>query len=446
MSLQPVISQHALNDVLAWRPEGPVRVRTFLSHAQALAIQLPPGAWLLNMCEDRYRFAVGFIAGLLVQKISLQPSSQSPETLRRIARDYGDVICLKDGPGIWGGMTCVDFPDLIASGDAELIEIPQLPSDQVAAILFTSGSTGKPQPHPRTFGQLSQSAMSEAQGLGVLGQAPAIVGTVPVQHSFGFESTFLLALYGGCSFWSGKPFYPQDIADSLAVVPEPRILVTTPFHLSALVGSGLRLPKIKMVLSATAPLNASLAMKTEDCTAAPVHEIYGSTETSALATRRTTDGLTWTLLPGVALHQEGDATFASEGHVPSRVALSDVIELMGERQFLLLGRHADLVNIAGKRTSLAYLDVQVSEIEGVQDVAFFLPDADENRIGRLTAFVVAPGVTRTALMAAMRQRLDAVFMPRTLIWLDALPRNSLGKLPRSQLQALYEEKQGHVRD
>jgi acyl-coenzyme A synthetase/AMP-(fatty) acid ligase len=446
MSLQPVIGQHGLNDVLAWRPSGPVRVHTFLKHAQALAAQLPPGAWLLNMCEDRYHFAVGFIAGLLAQKISLQPSSQSPETLKRIAHDYPDVICLKDGPGDWGAMTCIEFPDLSESENAVLTEIPTLPRDQIAAILFTSGSTGTPQPHPRTFGQLEQSALSEAEGLAVLNLAPAIVGTVPAQHSFGFESTFLLALYGGCSFWSGKPFYPQDIVDALAAVPLPRMLVTTPFHLSALVGSGLRLPKIETILSATAPLNALLAMQAETYAAAPVHEIYGSTETSALATRRTTDGLIWTLLPGVALRQEGDATYAGEGHVPSRVALSDVVELSGVRQFLLLGRHADLVNIAGKRTSLAYLDVQVSEIEGVRDVAFFLPDAEANRIGRLTAFVVAPGIARTDLVAAMRQRLDAVFMPRPLIQLDALPRNSLGKLPRSQLQALYEEKRGHVRD
>jgi acyl-coenzyme A synthetase/AMP-(fatty) acid ligase len=446
MNLQPLISQHGLDDVLAWRPAGPVRVRTFLEQAQALAGQLPPGAWLLNMCEDRYHFAVGFIAGLLAQKISLQPSSQSPETLKRIAHDYPDVVCLKDGANDWAGMTCIDFPDLSESEKMNLTEIPALPCNQVAAILFTSGSTGAPQPHPRTFGQLAKSALSEAQGLDVVNRGPVIVGTVPAQHSFGFESTFLLALYGGCSFWSGKPFFPQDIVDALVIVPMPRMLVTTPFHLSALVSSGLRLPKIEMVLSATAPLNASLASQAEACAGAPVHEIYGSTETSALATRRTTEGSAWTLLPGVALRQEGDATYASEGHVPSLVALTDIVELSGHRQFLLHGRHADLVIIAGKKTSLAYLNVQVSEIEGVQDVAFFLPDADANRNGRLTAFVVAPGIARTVLVAAMRQRLDAVFMPRPLIQVDALPRNSMGKLPRSQLQALYEKNRAHVRD
>ncbi len=445
MSLQPMISQHGLNDVLAWRPTGPVCVRTFLAHARALAALLPPGGWLLNMCEDRYHFAVGFVAGSLVEKVSLQPSSQSPETLKSIARDYPGVVCLKDGPGDWGVMPCVDFTALNDSEKVRVTDIPVVPDDQVAAILFTSGSTGAPQPHPRTFGQLAQSARSEAQGLGLLSQAAAIVGTVPAQHSFGFESTFLLALYGGCSFWSGKPFYPQDIVEALSAVPAPRMLVTTPFHLATLVGSGLHLPALEMILSATAPLKSSLAFEAEAYAAAPVHEIYGSTETSALATRRTTHGQTWTLLSGVTLRQDGEVTWACGGHVPSCVGLSDVVELTGDRQFLLHGRQADLVNIAGKRTSLAYLNFQVGEIEGVRDVAFFLPDDDENGITRLTAFVVAPDVSQVALMADMRQRLDAVFMPRPLIRLDVLPRNALGKLPRSLLQALYEERHAHAR-
>jgi acyl-coenzyme A synthetase/AMP-(fatty) acid ligase len=130
--------------------------------------------------------------------------------------------------------------------------------------------------------------------------------------------------------------------------------------------------------------------------------------------------------------------------VPSCVALSDIVDLKGSREFLLHGRHADLVNIAGKRTSLAYLNFQIGEIKGVLDVAFFLPNEDENLISRLTAFVVAPSLSRDALMMAMRQRLDPVFMPRPLIQLDELPRNNLGKLPRSQLMALYKERRGHA--
>ena len=79
--------------------------------------------------------------------------------------------------------------------------------------------------------------------------AHAIVGTVPAQHSYGFESTVLLALHGDSPFWSGKPFYPQDIVVALAAVPRPRMLVTTPFHLAALVAAGLDLPPVDLLLS-----------------------------------------------------------------------------------------------------------------------------------------------------------------------------------------------------
>ena len=53
-----------------------------------------------------------------------------------------------------------------------------------------------------------------------------------------------------------------------------------------------------------------------------------------------------------------------------------------QARFLLHGRHADLVNIAGKRSSLAYLNHQLCAIEGVQEGAFFLPDeADQSADG-----------------------------------------------------------------
>jgi hypothetical protein len=65
---------------------------------------------------------------------------------------------------------------------------------------------------------------------------------VPAQHSYGLESTILLTLHGGCALWHGRPFYPADIVDALAAVPRPRLLVSTPFHLRALLESQVGLP------------------------------------------------------------------------------------------------------------------------------------------------------------------------------------------------------------
>jgi acyl-coenzyme A synthetase/AMP-(fatty) acid ligase len=448
----PLLAHGDLDAVFAWTPEGPISVGDYLADAHWLAGQLPAAGYLLNLCHDRYRFAVGFAAGLLRGMTSLQPSSQSPETFRRLQAEYPGLICMCDGAADTLDLTRLDFPtDFSAiptvNGKKEpnsKSAIPQIAADHLAAILFTSGSTGLPQAQRKTWGKLVANGRAEAVALGLDRQPHAIVGTVPVQHSYGFESTFLLALHGGCAFWAGKPFYPQDIAGALAAVPQPRLLVTTPFHLSALLSAEIELPPVDLLLSATAPLSTALAVQAEARTGAPLHEIYGSTESGQLATRRTTDGAAWTLLPGVRLEQDGDDTVAFAGHVEGRVTLSDRIELLPDQRFLLHGRHADLINIAGKRTSLAYLNHQLAAVPGVVDGAFFLPDEEgPDGITRLTAFVVAPDLTARQLTVELRQRLDAIFLPRPLVLVDSLPRNSTGKLPRGDLQALYAEKVSH---
>ncbi|PKO46590.1 MAG: beta-hydroxyacyl-ACP dehydratase [Betaproteobacteria bacterium HGW-Betaproteobacteria-4] len=448
MNTIPLLAHGDLDAVFAWTPEGPISVGDYLADAHWLAERLPATGYLLNLCHDRYRFAVGFAAGLLRGMTSLQPSSQSPETLRRLQAEYAGLVCLCDGAADTLDLPRLDFPETPTVNRKKepkpKTAIPQIPVDHLAAILFTSGSTGLPQAQRKTWGKLVANGRSEAIALGLDRQPHAIVGTVPVQHSYGFESTFLLALHGGCAFWAGKPFYPQDIASALAAVPQPRLLVTTPFHLSALLSAEIELPPIDLLLSATAPLSTTLAAEAEARTGAPLHEIYGSTESGQLATRRTTAGAAWTPLPGVRLEQDGDDTVACAGHVEGRVALSDLIELLPDQRFLLHGRHADLVNIAGKRTSLAYLNHQLSAVPGVVDGAFFLPDEEgPDGITRLTAFVVAPGLSARQVSVELRQRIDAIFLPRPLVLVDELPRNSTGKLPRAELQALYAEKVSH---
>ncbi len=447
MNSVPLLAGSDPDAVFAWRPNGPLSVADYLADARALAERLPAGDFLLNLCHDRYRFAVGFAAGLLRGKTSLQPASQSAETLRRLHDGYPGLFALCDGPDETLDLPRLDFPELASpavdgkKSPKTEFSVPQIAGDHPAAILFTSGSTGLPQAQRKSWGKLVANGRAEAQQLGLLARPHTLIGTVPVQHSYGFESTLLLALHGGCAFWAGKPFFPQDIAGALAAVPRPRLLVTTPFHLATLLAAGLDLPPVDLLLSATAPLSTTLAAEAEARTGAPLLEIYGATESGQLASRRTTEGEAWNLLPGLRLDQEGEQTLASGGHVEGRVALSDLIELLPDGRFLLRGRHADLINIAGKRTSLAYLNHQLAAIPGVVDGAFFLPDeAGPDGITRLAAFVVAPGLSARQIGTALRQRVDAIFLPRPLVMVDRLPRNSTGKLPRGELLALYADK------
>jgi 3-hydroxymyristoyl/3-hydroxydecanoyl-(acyl carrier protein) dehydratase len=216
-------------------------------------------------------------------------------------------------------------------------------------------------------------------------------------------------------------------------------LISTPVHLRALLTSGIELPPVELIVSATAPLAEDLAREVEMKFHTRLLEIYGSTETGQIATRRTASRLTWRLWPDVRLVPVDGGMFAQGGHVEQSTALCDVIELTGEHEFLLHGRTADLVNIAGKRSSFGYLNAQLNAIPGVLDGAFFLPDAERcggTGVSRLTAAVVAPSLSIAQLTHELRQRIDPIFLPRPLLLVDRLPRNATGKLPHHALQAL----------
>jgi len=126
------------------------------------------------------------------------------------------------------------------------------------------------------------------------------------------------------------------------------------------------------------------------------------------------------------------------GHVEIEATLSDVIEQDVSGTFRLHGRVTDLVNIAGKRTSLASLNHHLNEIPGVQDGVFFVQDDSDGTMRRPLAFVVAPGLCGDDILNALRKSLDAVFLPRPLYFVEKLPRNTTGKLMRESLVQLME--------
>lgn len=447
MTTYPLISHHSGDDIVAWRYGEAITVRRYLADVRHLAAALPASQHMLNACSDRYHFAVGLGAALLTRKICLLPPTHAPEMMRQMQLQAPDVFCLADAPhGI--ALPGFVYHDAFAQGAPELdpddaCDIPYLPGNQPVADVFTSGSTGLPLPHRKTWGSLVQSARAEAQRLGLhAGRPCTLVGTVPAQHMFGLESTVLLPMHSGCAFHAGQPFYPADIAAALRPLPSARMLVSTPVHLRVLVHADIDLPELDLVLSATAPMSTQLAEECEARFDAPLFEIYGSTETGQIASRRTVQTPEWQLFPLVTLTPHDERIWACGGHVEQVVPLNDVLEVVDARHFLLHGRLEDLVNIAGKRNSLSYLNHQLNQIPGVLDGAFFMPDeGEQGSVVRLMAFAVAPGVTSVELQQALKERIDAIFLPRPLVLLESLPRNSTGKLPRAVLQTLARQHQ-----
>ncbi len=430
------LSDRGAEAVLFRSAAGAVTAGAFAGDAQRLAAALPDLPYAVNLCRDRYAFAVGFAAAMLRGQVSLLTSDRAPGRIAALAERYAGLYAIADAavegltvvtPGPFGGPAA---------------PIPAVPGDQLAALVFTSGSTGEPVAHTKRWAALAARNRDGGVAFGFDPACPAtIVGTVPPQHMYGFETTVLLPLHAPAASWCGPVFFPADIRDALAAVPGPRVLVTTPFQLRGLQQAAVALPPLWRVISATAPLDTALAEAAEQQWTTPeaateVWEIFGATEVGSAAARRTAAGPEWTPYPQVSLRGEEDAIWVeAPGAVPTR--LDDRLELLPDGRFRLLGRRTDVVKLGGHRASLAGLNAALLAVEGVVDGVFVPPDAQgAGAGGRMTALVVAPGRTAEAILAELRGRIDPVFLPRRIVHVDQLPRNELGKLPRSALQGV----------
>jgi acyl-coenzyme A synthetase/AMP-(fatty) acid ligase len=412
----------------------------FVAHVEQVAAQLPEATAAVNLCEDRYAFLVAFCAIALRGQANLLPPSRAPHAVDEVMAAHPGCHAIGDRPMDPAPHRYHALPSLaLDAAVSPPAEWPSMSAIQQVAVGYTSGSTGTPRPNTKTWRSLHASTAGNLRLLHqVVGEPFAVVATVPPQHIYGIEMSVLLPLLGDVQVHSGRPFFPADIATALADMPAPRVLVTTPVHLRALVESGVQLPPLAAMLSATAPMPPELAAQAERRFGAPLLEVFGSTETCAFASRRVTLDGRWSLYHGVHLHPQPDGTQIEAPQLDAPAILADLVTLHDEgRRFELRGRHADLLEIAGKRASLGDLTRRLLAIPGVKDgVVFQWDEADAIGVRRIAALAVAPELDEHIILDALRASIDPVFLPRPLRLVESLPRNETGKLPRAALLEL----------
>jgi acyl-coenzyme A synthetase/AMP-(fatty) acid ligase len=412
-----------------------VSLAQFCGHVQAIAQRLPPAGAMLNLCEDRYRFLVTYAAALSAGHPVLLPPSRAEQVVSEVANAHAHSYRWEDD----------DVAAVLAAPQQSQPSVDaQIPADHTVMIGCTSGSTGQPKSYPKlwrtVYASSARNAAAIRRALGIAETTiPAIVATVPPQHMYGMELSILLPLIGGMAVHAGRPLFPADIALALGELPAPRVLVSTPLHLRALVESSQPFPATALVVSATAPLDRELAAAVEARLGGRLLEMFGSTETCVVACRRTATGDAWRAYEGVELHPRADGTLVTAPWFVEPVLLQDIVELRGDRQFIVRGRSADMIEVAGKRASLADLTQRLLAVEGVRDAVLFQPQPDSvATIRRLAALVVAPGCSARQIRERLAASVDPAFLPRPLRIVDSLPRNELGKLPRERLLAMLK--------
>jgi uncharacterized membrane protein len=410
----PLLHCRSLDAPFLLDARAPVSVERFLGQARALAAALSGG------------------------RVSLLPPGHARGDWERLLTRHPDAIVLGDPPPPDAPPVALDVRPYLAL-DVRSAEIPSIDADLPAAVLFTSGSTGEPVGHAKTWAQLWSGAEAWAQALGWNDTTSlAVVGSVAPQHMYGLESTVVLPFWAGVPVHAHRPLLPADVEDVLHDSPYGYWWMTTPVHLRTSLASSAGEARPAGIVSSTMSLLPATARSAEERWGTPVHEIYGSTETGAVALRRTAIDARWTPLAGLTLHPEPEAVRVEGERIGGPVHLGDLLEFEPDGRFLWKGRAADLVKVAGKRESLSALDRRLQEIEGVEDGAWFAPESPAGDVRRLAAFYVSGTIEPEALLERLRQEVDAVFMPRPLVRVASLPRTANGKLARSALAALLE--------
>ena len=435
----------------------PIGAAAFCGAAAMVANRLPAARFAINLCDGRAEFLLASAAALLAGQTLILPPSRLARTLDGLRVAYPDSYCFVDSPSEADAVSAAPSFALRPELDGAWVALPRatwppppISAMHTAAILFTSGTTGAPQPHGKPWSELCEGTQTLLRSFGAPPPGTAILGTVPPQHMFGFETTAMLAMQSGTPLLDSRPVYPADLAHAVEAAAACGVteiwLMSTPLQLRAFHRDLRKLPLVRRIITATMPLDAELARAIESEWNIPVEEIFGCTEGGILATRRPARTRYFSPASRLAFaHSPEGAVQVSGGHLPRALTLYDRIlpespDFAGAGRFEVIGRDEDMVKIAGKRASLQALTRELRAVWGVDDGVLFLPSADATR---LAAIVVAPGRTRDEIRAGLAGRIDPAFMPRPLVIVAVLPRDANGKLPIGELRSLLP---AHSRD
>jgi acyl-coenzyme A synthetase/AMP-(fatty) acid ligase len=267
--------------------------------------------------------------------------------------------------------------------------------------------------------------------LGLAEQQLMILSTTPPQHMYGLETSVFWPLFSTLVLHDGRPFFAEDIRQTIKTAPWHTVLTSTPTHLRSLIKTDAPWDNLAGIISATDTLSEKLAGETAAILGQSPREIYGSTETLSFASRETLRENLWQPYVGCRVVQDQSGqTRIESSHLPEAVTLQDTVQISTDGRFEVLGRDQDMVKIGGKRASLTELNRRLKDVDGVKDGFCFI---QEN--GRMAAIVVSQ-LSQQTIRLSLQPYLDDVFLPKKIHFVAAIPRNATDKLLKTEVEKL----------
>ena len=351
-------------------------------------------------------------------------------------------------------------------------------ADDLAAILYTSGTTGRSKGAMLTHGNLLSNAQvlkdywgwrSEREGGDVL------IHALPIFHVHGlFVAIHGALLNGSKMIWLAR-FDPQLVIQKM---PEATVFMGVPtLYVRLLAEPGLTREaarQMRLFISGSAPLLIETFKEWQGRTGHTILERYGMSETAMLTSNpchpaqgARCGGTVGFPLPGVSLRVRDDAgqpvavgeiggiqvkgpnVFKGYWRMPEKTAeeftadgyfkTGDVGRIDAQGYVTIVGRSKDLIISGGFNVYPAEIEGYINELPGVAESAVIgISHADFGEVG-VAVVIAKPGalVDPAQVIASLKSTLANFKVPKQCFVVDALPRNTMGKVQKNVLRAHY---------
>ena len=330
--------------------------------------------------------------------------------------------------------------------------------DQQPSLLkLTSGTTAAPRAIRFRSHQVLADCIQICDTMGIT-DVDLNFGVIPISHSYGFSNLLTPLIARGVPMVVSQDRTPRAILSDLA-------------HSNATVFPGMPvfyqafcemeyvpvLPKLRLCISAGAPLPRAVSKKFREKFNLTIHSFYGASECGGICYDRETanegEGFVGQRMKGVGVELLNPTAPTSQiqvrspavadGYFPEPdeeklgggIFVPDDLLARDESGFNIVGRISDVINVAGKKVNPAEVEAHLLRFSGVrQAVVFGLTAGAGLRNEEVAAcVVVSPQVSESDLLRFCRAALSAWQVPKRIFVVDAIPMNERGKISRRDL-------------
>ncbi len=344
--------------------------------------------------------------------------------------------------------------------------------DSLAALLYTSGTTGRSKGAMLTHKNL----LSNAQVLTEhwqMTESDRLLHALPIFHTHGLFVALNTSLIAGATVRLMEKFDIDAIQNEL---PQSSVLMGVPtFYTRLLASPGFiktLTSNMRLFISGSAPLLADTHVMFYERTGHRILERYGMTETNMITSNpyngKRVAGTVGYALPGTevaitdsetgdalpageigSIEVRGDNVFQGYWNMPEKTAeelrengffiTGDLGVQDSDGRLSIVGRSKDLIISGGYNIYPKEIEDVLNEIEGINESAVFgVPHSD---FGESVVAAVVPSVPDLDLdkvREMVGQKLARFKQPQHYALMEALPRNTMGKVQKNVLRAAHD--------